>query len=157
MPSVFISYSSKDKEFATRLASLLRPYGDAVFVSHDSINAGEDDWKVIMQNLAAADWVLLAATPNACRSKGVQREMAEAHRLGKTVIPLMHGITPEELKKGLGHLIQIKQGVMVDDHERFQAFLKQFGKKVSWGNIAVGIVIGVAGVLALQAIFSKKK
>lgn len=151
MPSVFISYSAKDKEFASGLASLLRSYGDAVFLADDSIEAGEDDWKVMLSNLASADLVVLAATPNACISQGVRREMIEAQRLEKKVIPLMKGITPELLKERLGDVLHVKQGVPIDDPVKWQAFIQQFGRKVSRGNIIFGIVIGVAATLAVVA------
>lgn len=157
MPTVFISYSSKDQELATDLAANLRPFGETVFMSYDSIDAGEDDWEVIMKRLRSADWVLLAATPNACRSKGVLREMEEAHRLGKPVIPLMRGITPEALKKKLGHLVKVKQGVPVDDPVKFQKFLNQFGAKVGKGNTLVGVVIGVVVTLLIMAVISGNK
>ncbi len=160
MPSVFISYSAKDKEFAAALAALLRTYGDSVFLADDSIEAGEDDWAIMLSSLATAEIIVLAATPNACASAGVRREMMEAKRLNKKVIPLMKGITPEQLKERMGDVLVVKQGVPIDDPVKWQAFLNQFGKKVGKGNVVFGVVIGVAATLALigyLASRSKKK
>jgi len=157
MPSVFLSYSSKDTALAKSLVTLLRTYGDAVFFSDDSIEEGEDDWKTIIRALEGADIVLLAATHNACMSPGVRREMIEAQRRGKKVIPLLSGVTPEELKKRLGDVLQVKQAVPIDDPVKWAAFLQRFGKKTSNGNLLAGAILGALAVVILAAIFAPKK
>ena len=134
-----------------------RTYGDAVFFSDDSIEEGEDDWKTIIRALEGADIVLLAATHNACMSPGVRREMIEAQKRGKKVIPLLRGVTPEELKERLGDVLQVKQAVPIDDPVKWAAFLRRFGGKTSNGNLIAGAILGALAGVILAAIFAPKK
>ncbi|MCK4873178.1 MAG: toll/interleukin-1 receptor domain-containing protein [Phycisphaerales bacterium] len=74
MAGVFISYSSKDKDFATRLKADLVAGGHRAWIDSDEIMVGDSIPRKIEKGLADADFVVLVLSPNSVRSKWVERE-----------------------------------------------------------------------------------
>jgi hypothetical protein len=75
---VFISYSTKDADFATRLARDLRATGLSVWIAADSIAQGELWAAAIDRGLSECGIFVVALTPNAVGSGWVKIETAYA-------------------------------------------------------------------------------
>ena len=75
---VFISYSTKDADFARRLAQQLRAADLRVWISDDSIAEGELWAAAIDRGLSESGVFVVALTPNAVQSSWVKQETAYA-------------------------------------------------------------------------------
>ena len=76
---VFISYSSKDKQFATWLSVDLVNHGHQPWLDEWKIRAGESIPKAIADGLDACDFVVVVLSENAIQSKWVEREWHEKY------------------------------------------------------------------------------
>lgn len=94
---IFISYSRKDHVFIVRLAAALDEQG--YFADYDlggdaeridgGISATDMWWERLKTNIAAADVVIFAVSPDSVASKSCGDEIEEAQRLGKRLIPVL--------------------------------------------------------------------
>lgn len=84
---VFISYSTKQAQYAEKIKQLLIKNDLSVWMAPDSIPPSEDYLDEIPNALANTKVVLLILTPDAELSKWVPREIATAIGANKTVIP----------------------------------------------------------------------
>src|SRR4051794_18750485 len=88
---VFLSHSSADQEFATRLADLLRRHGVPVWYSRTNI-VGEQQWHYeIGAALNRCDWFLLILSENSVESMWVKRELLFAlqqDRFADHIVPI---------------------------------------------------------------------
>jgi hypothetical protein len=89
---VFLSHSSKDREFVVRLARTLKQHNVRYWYSAVHI-AGAKQWHdEIGRALARCDWFLIILTPDAVRSQWVKRELLFAlneSRYNERIIPLL--------------------------------------------------------------------
>jgi hypothetical protein len=89
MPSgVFISYDRRNRPFADRLHMDLERAGVKVWWD-DDIQLGDDFEKVIIPAIADSSHLVVLASPEARDSDWVEREVAEAVKCGKPVVPLL--------------------------------------------------------------------
>lgn len=86
--TAFISYSRSNRAFAKRLVVDLKRAGVDAWLDLSSLEPGTRWATEIMPAIAAAGHVVLLASPEAKESEWVGKELAEAKRLGKTVVPL---------------------------------------------------------------------
>lgn len=88
---VFLSHSSRDREFVRRLTRVLRQHKVRYWYSAAHI-AGAKQWHdEIGRALARCNWFLLVLTPDAVRSAWVKRELLFAlneDRYNERIIPL---------------------------------------------------------------------
>jgi hypothetical protein len=89
--TVFISHSSRDRDFVVRLARLLKDHKvDYWFSVHI---AGAKQWHdEIGRALDRCDWFLIVLTPNSVRSQWVKRELLFAlneGRYNERIIPVL--------------------------------------------------------------------
>ncbi len=89
---VFLSHSSRDREFVLRLTRVLKRQKVRYWYSATHI-AGAKQWHdEIGRALARCDWFLVILTPDAVRSVWVKRELLfalNAGRYNKRIIPLL--------------------------------------------------------------------
>jgi formylglycine-generating enzyme required for sulfatase activity len=95
---VFLSYSRKDSDFASRLASVLEARGyiadydqsasDPVNIA-TGISAEDEWWKRIQDMIAAADVMVFVVTSNSVASKVCDEEIAYARGIGRRIIPIL--------------------------------------------------------------------
>jgi hypothetical protein len=89
---VFISYATKDAEFAHRLADDLKRLGVPVWIAPESIRPGESWVSAIERGLEESSHVVVVLTPAALESRWVKKETDIAiarERKGRIqVIPL---------------------------------------------------------------------
>ena len=89
---VFLSHSSKDRVFASRLAAVLGRHGLNVFYSKKSIRGVQQWHDEIGQALARCNWFLLVLSPAAVDSEWVKRELVyalQSKRYRKHIAPLL--------------------------------------------------------------------
>ena len=98
MSHIFISYSSKNRDYANRLAEKLREEGFQVWIDNKRIESGEDWWKSIMTALRSSVAFIVLMTPESENSDWVQREVTIADSLRIPDFPL--------LLEGSGNLLE---------------------------------------------------
>jgi len=87
---VFISYSRRDQEFVTRLASDLNAQVAGVWFDQSAIQMGENWHDEIMQGISECKAFLSVLSPDAAESKYVHEEVNKALELGKTIFPILY-------------------------------------------------------------------
>jgi len=83
MSHIFISYSTKNSDYAYKLADKLRNEGFDVWIDNAELRASEDWWDSIVKALRLADAFIVIMTPESKNSKWVQRELTLADNWGK--------------------------------------------------------------------------
>ena len=90
MAQIFFSYARPDSEFAEKLANDLRSAGASLWFDQYDILPG-DRWDSAVQNaLKTSPWLLVVLSPHSVASENVMDEVAEALKLGKKVVPVLH-------------------------------------------------------------------
>jgi hypothetical protein len=79
MSKVFISYSSRDKDFARKLANDLRELDHEVWLDEWVIKVGDSIVQKIEEGLSDAEFLVLILTPDAVSSGWVEREWASKY------------------------------------------------------------------------------
>lgn len=88
MSKIFISYSSKDREFALKLAETLEKFFD-VWIDREELEGGLQWEKAIEAALADCEVFVVIVTPKSNESEWVARETIRAEQLKKTRIPIL--------------------------------------------------------------------
>ena len=91
---MFISHSSKIKEFAHLLSEELKVYAITSFVAHDDIEPTKEWQSVIEDALFTCDGVLVLLNDEFHKSKWTDQEVGISYGLKKIIIPLRMGIDP---------------------------------------------------------------
>jgi hypothetical protein len=86
---IFISYSSKDKDFVAPLAQLLRVAASSVFRDADNIPLGAEWRGVLAKAIVDCDVFLLFWCRHAAESIEVQNECQQAIAQNKSIIPVL--------------------------------------------------------------------
>jgi hypothetical protein len=87
---IFISYSRRDQEFVTRLASDLNEQVAGVWFDRSAIQLGEKWHDEIMEGIRDCKAFVLVLSPDAAESKYVREEMNKALELGKAIFPVIY-------------------------------------------------------------------
>jgi len=87
---IFISYSRRDQEFVSRLASDLDAQVAGVWFDQVSIQAGQKWHDEIMEGIRDCKAFLLVLSPDAMESRYVREEVNKALELGKTIFPVIY-------------------------------------------------------------------
>ena len=88
MGQIFISYSSKDADFALKLFKSLQPFYD-VWIDQDDIKGGAKWEQLLKDAITNCDVFLVVVSSNSNNSDWVRRETILADRLNKFRIPIM--------------------------------------------------------------------
>jgi hypothetical protein len=89
VPSVFISYSHKDAEFANTLKGDLRRNGISVWID-ERLRAADDAWRKQLEiAIQGQRYFLFLMTLDSIASEYCQWELKIAHDLEKTIVPLL--------------------------------------------------------------------
>lgn len=89
---IFLSHSSKDRDFVLRLARMLKRHKIRYWYSASHIFGAEQWHDEIGSALARCDWFLVVLTPDSVRSAWVKRELVFAlneHRYNERIIPAL--------------------------------------------------------------------
>lgn len=87
---IFISYSRRDQEFVTRLASDLDAQVAGVWFDQATIQAGQNWHDEIMEGIRDCKAFILVLSPDAMESRYVRDEVNKALELGKTIFPVIY-------------------------------------------------------------------
>ncbi len=109
MPNeVFLSHSSYDRAFTTKLANVLRRHGIPFWYSDTNIVGAQKWHDEIGAALKRCDWMVLILSPGAVASKWVKRELMfslQQDRFDGRIIPvLMQSCDYDELSWTLSEL-----------------------------------------------------
>jgi hypothetical protein len=77
-PRVFICYSSKDRDFAQKLAKDLTTYGIMVWYDEYEIKVGDSITEKISKALQECDYLCIILSPDSVNSEWVKRELSVA-------------------------------------------------------------------------------
>ena len=97
MPDVFISYSVKDEHIAQFVRTHLFNEGLNVFIASINILPGYRWESQIFKALRNSEWVFFLASRNALNSPNVEKEIIEAVKINKKLVPIMWDVEPSEL------------------------------------------------------------
>jgi hypothetical protein len=78
MKSVFLSHSSKDKQFVRRLGNDLRRYGVKVWIDEVEMNGGNSSVDKISEGLENMDYFIVVLSVNSIKSEWVKKEINAA-------------------------------------------------------------------------------
>ena len=87
---IFISYSRRDQEFVTRLASDLDAQVAGVWFDQSTIQLGQKWHDEIMEGIRDCKAFILVLSPDAMESRYVREEVSKALELGKTIFPVIY-------------------------------------------------------------------
>lgn len=87
---IFISYSRRDQEFVTRLASDLDTQVAGVWFDQSTIQLGQKWHDEIIEGIDECKAFILVLSPDAVTSKYVRTEVKTAVELGKTIFPILY-------------------------------------------------------------------
>lgn len=87
---IFISYSRRDQEFVTRLATDLDTRVSGVWFDQSTIQVGQKWHDEIMDGIRECKAFILVLSPDAAESRYVQEEVNKALELGKPIIPILY-------------------------------------------------------------------
>jgi len=90
MTHLFISYSSKDIDFARYLRRLLEERGLPVWMDEAQLSTGIRWWPHIEKNVEICAGLVVIMSPNARGSDWVEREILLAENLGKPIFPVLY-------------------------------------------------------------------
>src|SRR5215510_5565991 len=105
MPSLFISYSRKDIEFARKLTEAFKGQGLDFWIDWEGIPPTVEWWKEIETGIEEADIFLFLISPDSAKSKVCGREIDVAVKNGKRLIPIVvRDVKADEAPQQLQHL-----------------------------------------------------
>jgi hypothetical protein len=87
---IFISYSRRDQEFVTRLASDLDQHVTGVWFDQSAIRAGQRWHDEILEGVRDCKAFILVLSPDAMQSRYVREELDTALELGKPIFPVIY-------------------------------------------------------------------
>jgi hypothetical protein len=87
---VFLSYSNRDTEEATRIYNKVMAAGGRIFMAPKEIRPGDDFAVTIRSALVHSDEVWLLLSPNSIKSEWVITEWGAAWALEKKIVPILY-------------------------------------------------------------------
>lgn len=90
---LFLSHSSKDRHFVSRLEEVFRKHGIRYWYSKRHIVAATTWHDEIGKALGRCDWFVVVLSPSALRSVWVERELLYAlrsRRYNERIVPILH-------------------------------------------------------------------
>jgi len=119
---IFISYSRRDQEFVTRLASDLNAQVALVWFDRSTIQLGQKWYDEIMEGIRGCKAFILVLSPDAAESKYVREEVNKALELGKTIFPILYrpGKWPGEFESLVKEIqtLDLRSGSYTDNFQR---------------------------------------
>lgn len=147
MPKLFISHASEDRALADQVRTHFGYFDERVFIAPDGIPPGEAGWPTIFAAIANSDLFILVATPAACASAAVRREIDEAVRLGRKIVPLRWGIRHDELPESV-RKTDCQSFDLKDARDRKHLF-NHYGRIAGQGYFWKGVAVTLAVVTGL--------
>ena len=119
-PSIFISYSTKQFDWAHQMSRTLKNNGFANWIAPESISPGSDYIREIPSAIACSKMLLLLLTEDAQRSNWVPNEVSSAIGAGKILLPVqLYPFTPNQDFKFMLERAQILPIWQTEESKRF--------------------------------------
>src|SRR6476659_1548608 len=93
---VFISHSSGDRWIAEKISEEIEQFGIDTFLDAQNLEAGDDFDEEIRRQLTESDEILIVISAAALKSHWVMMEFGAARTLGKRLVLILVGISPNE-------------------------------------------------------------
>ena len=128
---IFISYSRRDQEFVTRLASDLDAHVAGVWFDQSAIQLGQKWHDEIMEGIHECKAFILVLSPDAISSRYVREELNKALELGKAIFPVIY--RPANWKDEFGTLVRevqtldLRSGSYTDNFQKLIDGLMEAG------------------------------
>jgi hypothetical protein len=90
MPDIFVSYSRKDKEFASKLVKSLEAEGRDVWIDFDDIPFASEWWDEICSGIESSEAAVFIISPDSLESKVCGLEVNYAIKNNKRLIPILY-------------------------------------------------------------------
>jgi len=151
---IFISYSRRDQEFVTRLASDLDKRVAGVWFDQSDIQVGQQWHDEIMDGIRQCKAFILVLSPDAAESRYVREEVNKALELSKPIIPILYrpgkwsgefealvkDVQTLDLRSGsYGENFQkLVDGLVAAGAAKLEGYARPFMRqpvKVSWGAV----------------------
>src|SRR5512134_1539487 len=135
---IFISYSRRDQEFVSRLASDLNAQVAGVWFDQSAIQPGEKWRDEIMEGIRDCKAFILVLSPDAMESRYVREEVNKALELGKTIFPVIY--RPAKWTGEFGSLVQeiqtldLRSGSYTDNFQKLVDGLIEAGAAKTTGE-----------------------
>lgn len=137
MKRIFISYSRRDKQFATRLAQSLTNNGADVWIDMEDIPAGVKWSTAIQQGLKTCDIMLVIVSPDSMQSTNVEDEWQYYLDRGKPILPILW--RPADMH------FQINRIQYIDFHsQNYETALRQLVEEMLRQGIDIGDTVQTA-------------
>ncbi len=94
---VFISHSHQDNELVRDIARRLHDAGFETSVDFAQIASGAEFRRQVRERLSQSSVILILVTPASLRSPWIMTELGMAEALGREVIPVTVGLSPQDL------------------------------------------------------------
>lgn len=131
MKRIFISYSRRDKQFATRLAQSLTNNGADVWIDMEDIPAGVKWSTAIQQGLKTCDIMLVIVSPDSMQSTNVEDEWQYYLDRGKPILPVL--LRPADMH------FQLNRIQYIDFHsQNYETALRQLVDEMLRQGIDIG-------------------
>lgn len=89
MSHVFISYSTRNADYANNLAGKLTEKGFDVWIDNRKLRVSQKWWEAIVKAIWTADALIVIMTPDSAQSEWVQKEVLLAINWKKPIFPLL--------------------------------------------------------------------
>ena len=128
---LFISYSRDDAgNFSKHVYKFMRDKGHDVFIDLNSIIIGDPWARSIEKNISNCDIFVVILTPDSLTSSHVEKEVLQAQRENKIIVPCRHEyISYNQIKWGLENI----QGIEFSD--KFELILNLYQNIANYENI----------------------
>jgi len=123
---VFISYSSKDRQFATALKQHLTDLGVSCWIDQEGIGAGEDWTNKIGEALRQVYVLVLVYSSNSINSDNVQDELAMAAKRKLAIVP----VRIEDIEPSAFFEMRLARYNWIDIFDMQQSRLKEIAESI---------------------------
>ena len=138
---IFLSYSRRDADFAQHIYEYFEGSGHSVLTDINNIQVGDVWTDIIEDNISECDVFAVLITFASIRSQEVEKEVLQAQRKNKIIIPCIHiEIKKDDLKWNLSKI----QGIEFDDKfELARRLYRRIEKFQKAKNTHIGKEVGL--------------
>ncbi|UCH97703.1 MAG: toll/interleukin-1 receptor domain-containing protein [Candidatus Aminicenantes bacterium] len=127
---VFISHSSKDTWVARQIAKYIENLGADAFLDEADIDYGDDFEKRILEAVRTSHELLVLLTPWALKRYYIWLEIGAIWGLGRRVIGILHGLSPNELVTQEGTPALLKRIDLLDINN-IDTYFEQLKRRIN--------------------------
>lgn len=108
----FISYSTKDKDIASKIVDVIESTGHTCWIAPRNIPYGTPYARAIMEGIDECEKFIVLITNNSIKSEDVLNEVDNAHAIKRMIIPVR--LTETQLPRELNYYLSRTQWLSID-------------------------------------------